>query len=491
MINKINRLKEKEIIIAAIITYVLTYGIVFNQVIINNDSIRRISGIEPSRLPSGRFVTDIYYNLIHGGIITPVISFFLGGVFLILGTYFLIKTIGIKEKYQELLIYLLVVTYPIFDFFYAYGPDFDLYCLAFLTSILSVYFLNKRDKKSILISILFIILTLGIYQAFLVIITGLLFFIYIKKYIEEKEINIKELFLDIIYVCLGMISYYITLNIILIITRTNLTDYRGANSLSIIDMVKNIPHNLIYSYKEFLEIIAKHSLLFNTNYDHILINIFLLLFFTFVILYFIIKNFKKDIFIFLLLLILFIPSLYSINFIVQGFYDYIMFGYLIYLIFIVYLIDKVKMKNIMLVIMLIFISFNIIKINQYNLETKLLSDTSFDISGQIATDLFKQEDYDGEDPVIILGELRYNDSIKMTNKKPYDIKNRFLYDTFPGLNKGLKVYQLIESQGYSINYVPDATYDEGKFKEAPAYPKEGYIYEDDGSYIIKLGDLSQ
>ncbi len=491
MIKKINELKEKEIIIAAIVTYLITYGMVFNQVIINNDSIRRISGIEPSRLPSGRFVTDIYYNLVHGGIIAPVISFFLAGLFLITGAYFLIKTIGINKKYQELLIYLLVVTYPIFDFFYAYGPDFDLYSLAFLTSVLSIYFLNKKDKKSTLISILFIIITLGIYQAFLVIITGLLFFVYIKKYIEEKEINIKDLIFDVFIVSLGMVMYYIVLNIILIITKTNLTDYRGANSLSIIDMIKNIPHNLIYSYKEFLEIIAKHSLLFNTNYDHILINIFLLLFFTFFILYFITKNFKKDIFIFLLLLILFIPSLYSINFIVQGFYDYIMFGYLIYLIFIVYLIDKVKIKNILVVVMLLFVSFNIIKINQYNLETKLLTETSFDISSKIATDLFEQENYNADTPVIILGELRYNDTIKMTDKKPYDIKNRFLYDTFPGFNSGLKVYQLIESQGYSINYEENGTYDSKKFEEAPAYPKKGYIYEENGSYIIKLGDTSQ
>ncbi len=491
MIKILNKLKEKEIIILAIVTYILTYGMVFNQVIINNDSIRRISGIEPSRLPSGRFVTDIYYNLVHGGIISPVISFFLGGVFLIVGTYFLNKTLNINKKYQQILIYFLVITYPIFNFFYAYGPDFDLYCLAFLTSILSVYFLIKKEKLNILISMFFIIITLGIYQAFLVIITGLLFLVNIIRYIEKKEFNIKEFFFEVIIVCIGMILYYITLNIILLITNTNLTSYRGADSLSIIDIIKNIPQNILYSYKELIEILTKNSLLFNTNYDHIIINLFFWLFLVIVLLSFILKNFKKDIFLFVLLLIMFVPSLYSINFIVQGFYDYIMFGYLIYLILIVYLIDKVKVKNILVCVMLVFVFFNVIKINQYNLETKLLTDSSLNLSSQIANDLFYQEGYTSDSPVVILGELRFNDSIKMTNKKPYNIENRFLYDTLPGFNKGLKVYQLIEAQGYSINYDSNITYDKEKFKQAPSYPKKGYIYEENGSYIIKLGNLNQ
>ncbi len=355
MIKTINKLKEKEIIIIGIITYLITYGIVFNQVIINNDSIRRISGLEGSRLPSGRFVTDIYYNLIHGGIISPVISFFLAGLFLIIGSYFLVKTIGVKKRYQELLLYLLVVTYPIFDFFYAYGPDFDLYCLAFLTSVLSIYFLMKKDKKSLFISILLIIFTLGTYQAFLVLITGLLFLVNIIKYLEEKELNIKGLLFEVLIVSLGMVLYYVFLNFLLFVTNTDLTNYRGANSLSIIDMLKNIPHNIIYSYKEFIQILTKNSLLFNTSYDHLLINLFLWLFLVIFFIVFILKNFKKDIPLFILLLILFVPSLYSINFIVQGFYDYIMFGYLIYLILIVYLIDKVKIKNIILSVMLLFV----------------------------------------------------------------------------------------------------------------------------------------
>ncbi len=491
MIKKIEKLKRKEIVITAIITYILTYGIVFNQVIINNDSIRRIIGEEPSRLASGRFITDIYYNFVHGGIISPVVSFFLGGLFLITGSYFLIKTLKVSKKYQELLIYFLVITYPIFDFFNAYGPDFDLYCLAFLTSVLSIYFLMKKNKKSIAISLMFIIFTLGIYQAFLVIITGLLFLVNIIKYIEEKELKAKELLFEVIVISIGMILYYIFLNIILFITGTELASYRGANSLSIIDMLKNIPHNIIYSYKEFIQILTKNSLLFNTNYDHLVINLFLWLFLVIFFIVFILKNFKKDIPLLILLLILFVPSLYSINFIVQGFYDYIMFGYLIYLILIVYLIDKVKIKNIILSVMLLFVFFNFVKINQYNLQTKLLTDTSFKISSQIAYDLFEQEDYTSESPVIILGQLRYNDAVEMTEKKPYDINNKFLYDTFPGFNKGLKVYQLIEAQGYNINYDSKITYDKEKFENSPSYPKEGYIYEEEGNYIIKLGDLDQ
>lgn len=491
MIKKINEIKTKEIIIMSVVAYIVTYGIVFNQVILNNDSIRRISGIEPSRLPSGRFMTDIYYKMIHGGIITPVISFFLGGVFLILGSYYLIKVLRIKNNYQKILVYLLVISYPIFDFFYAYGPDFDLYCLAFLISTLSIYFLEKKTKKNILISLILIIVTLGIYQAFLVVITGLLILKYILSYINELEINIKFLIEDIIIISLGMILYFITLKIILFICNTSLTSYRGADSISIIEIIKNIPNNIFQSYKEFFEIITKNSLLFNTDYDFIIINISLLVFLISFLLIFIIKNKKKDIFIFIAIIFLFVPSLYSINFIVLDFYDYIMFGYLIYLLLIVCIIDKIKFKEIIIMIILVFCMLNVIKINQYNLETKLLTDTSISISREIAVDLFEQNKYSKDSKVLIIGEMKNNDNISMTEKKPFDIKNRFLFNAFPGFNSGLKVYQLIETQGYNINYDSNIKYDEKKFKEAPAYPKKGYIYEDEGNYIIKLGDISQ
>lgn len=492
MKNKLNSLKDKELILAAIILYFITYGIAFNSLILNNDSIRRVIGVEGSRLPSGRFVTDVYNHFVHNGISAPLISFFIAGIALIAGAYFIIKIIKFKKNYQKLFIYGLVITYPIIAFFTAYGSDFDLYCIAFFTGVLSIYFLFI-DRK-VVASLVCIIITLGIYQAFLVIITGLFFLKYLVEFFEKQELNLVDIFKNLLIICIGLVLYEVVLNVILFALNVDMTSYRGADSLSIIQIFQFLPINILKSFYNFFSIITCDSLLFNTDFDYLIINIgFILIVVIRSILILSKKSCLKDKMIFVLMLFLFIPSLYSVNFIVQGFYDYIMFGYLVFLIFVVYLIDLKKeyIKYLYIILIGLYIFFNVSKINQYHLETKILTETALSESLEIANDLYSQESYASDSKVLIEGNLKNNNSIAMYNKKPFDIQNEFLDGTLPGFKSGLKVSQLIEGQGLEINYDPNITYDKETFDSAPEFPKEGYIYEENGNFIIKLADTDK
>lgn len=492
MKNIVRNLRDKDLILAAIILYFITYGIVFNSLILNNDSIMRVIGVEETRLSSGRFITDAYNHFVHNGISAPLISFVIAGIALIAGAYFIIKVIKFKKNYQKLCIYGLVITYPIIAFFTAYGSDFDLYCIAFFTGVLSIYFLFI-DKK-VVASLACIIITLGIYQAFLVIITGLFFLNYLVEYFEKQELNLLDILKNLLIICIGLVLYEVVLNIFLLALNVDMTSYRGADSLSIIQIFQDLPINILKSFYYFLKIVICDSLLFNTDFDHLFINIAFILVVSIRSILILFKKSKvKDKMIFVLMLFLFIPSLYSVNFIVLGFYDYIMFGYLVFTIFVVYLIDfkKEYIKYFYIILIGLYMFFNVSKINQYHLQTKILTETALSESLEIANDLYRQKGYTSDSKVLIEGNLKNNNSIAMYNQKPFDIRNKFLGKTLPGFRNGLRVSQLIEDQGLEINYDPNIIYNKERFDSAPEFPKEGYIYEENGNFIIKLADTNK
>lgn len=83
-----------------IIIAILTYGLTFNQITFNNDSLKTFSGSEVSRLETGRFLISPYYRIFHANTITPVITNMIMIIFYILAAqlinYLKLKMLLIK-----------------------------------------------------------------------------------------------------------------------------------------------------------------------------------------------------------------------------------------------------------------------------------------------------------------------------------------------------------------------------------------------------------
>lgn len=489
--------KYKLIIIAGL--YFLSYGMVMNTLVMNHDSIRRMGGqAVENRFAVGRFMIEPYYTIVHQNQINPVISVTILILCYYLAVKLIIKLFNITSPVVEILIHGLVISYPITTFFFAYGQDSDAYAVAFLLSVVSVYLLKAGGKRNTSLAILTVAISLGFYQAYITITLALLlltYFFYGKSDLE----TVKDIFIKLFYVGLGCILYYIIFQVCLVLTGTSLSSYNNADSLAVLDIFLQMPRNMLYSYKEFFDIITNNSFLFNTEYSHFIINVLLL------ITYFVYIVKSEDKVLKIVLGLLFVPGMYSAQIITGEFAQYIEFGYLVYLIGAVIIIaslikwlqvKKIKYMEYLFIIPAIVVLSQIGLTNQIHMKTILLTESTLDLAEEVYFDLAAMPNYQAGDEVFATGNLFVNDNIAQnTTYKPFNVSN-FSKDTswLPGFRQGIGTTRdwpsLVRILGYDVNALSanDYTVDEEQLANSPEFPKEGYIYEDeDGVFVINMG----
>ena len=121
---------------------------------------------------------------LRGGLVSSPIILFFSFIYLSISTMILRRIYPIKSKFTIFLVSLLVVLFPVFSESSLFIYCFDSYCLSFLCSILGIYFIKN---KKYLFSILSIIISLSLYQAYIsVTITGLLL-LFITDILDKKQ----------------------------------------------------------------------------------------------------------------------------------------------------------------------------------------------------------------------------------------------------------------------------------------------------------------
>jgi hypothetical protein len=104
------------------------------------------------------------------------------------------------------------------------------------------------------------------YQAYLSFIVGI-FVIYIIKELINNKTNYLELFKYLLCIIVGVIIYFITMKISLILFHINLASYSNANKIGISTLL-NIPKKIVESYKlfynyYFTDLITKNMYMYN------------------------------------------------------------------------------------------------------------------------------------------------------------------------------------------------------------------------------------
>lgn len=487
--------KYKSIIIAVI--YFLSYGMVMNTLVMNNDSIRRMGGQAlENRFASGRFMIEPYYTIVHQNQLNPVISVTIIVISYFLAAKLIVKLFNVKSSMSEILIHGLVISYPITTFFFAYGQDSDAYSIAFLLSVLSVYLLKKGGKKNTLFAVVAIAISLGFYQAYITVTVSFLLLTYFFAGKSDWK-TIKDIAMKLLYVALGCVLYFILYKISLVLTGSQLGTYNDADKFSIIGIFLSMPKNILISYKEFSDIIMTRSFLFDTEFNHVFLNVIILFIYA---LYFIKSSDKclKAV-----LLVLFVPAMYSAQIITGQFAQYIEFGYLIYLVGSVVIIAslverntyKLKYISALFIVPIIVVFSQISLTNQIHTKTSILTNESLNLAEKVYFDLASTENYQYGDQVYITGSLFDNENISQnTTYKPFNISN-FSHDTswLPGF-RGKTVARdwpnLVRILGYDIKAIPNGEYsiDDEELADKPEFPSKGYIYQDDkGVFIINMG----
>lgn len=446
----------------------------------------------------GRFLipfSDILRGSVVGSILTTTISL----ITLSFSAIFLNEALDIKKKYIRILTSILIVVTPTVSLTLMYPYTANGYTFAMLFAVLSIYFLNKeKNLKNVLFTIICVIATLAFYQAYLCVITALLIITYIFKIMDDissyKEF-FKKLIIDIGIIALGMILYYICLNIIIKILGLNITSYSGGNTIFSLETIKNIIPSIKNTYITFIEFYFSDNIYNNTGWFR---NIFYCIMFALILINFIVlvinrKIYKKPISIVLLVASLVIFPIFacSIELIAQSREINLLMSTSLYLPIVVLLkqIEIMKDSKLDNIIKLLsyFISALIIwtfvlSNNATYVATKLYNDQMYAVGNMIIEKLENNDEITNTTPVVVLGHLDFsiqNDSLlKLTNFDVSDV-NIWTWQIYlqDHLGIGRDIYT-----GEDYSEIMNSE----EYLNMPIYPNEGCIKIINGTAVVKL-----
>lgn len=237
-----------------------------------------------------------FLDSIRGGIVNKFLIIIVSLIFLGIASSIICKILNIKSNIGIILISALLSTMPQVSEAFMFIYCADSYCLAFLTATLSAYYIIKsfeNKKYNIFIAILLGLICLSIYQAYISV-TIVLMILYFIRIIINDNIENKEIFLRFVksmfYVFVSMICYFIITKLVLRCMGIEFSSYKGANSLSLISIIKSLPITLIDSYRSVYHFLFKDNILRNRFWHRNIYNALLCLVNMALIIYMIIKT---------------------------------------------------------------------------------------------------------------------------------------------------------------------------------------------------------
>lgn len=239
----------------------LTKNILTADVLLNNFFYNGYSW-EISLGRFGLFIIGLLKNYMS----IPLIDLIPSYIILSITTYFLIDLFDIKDKINTIFTILIMAINPIVCMTLLFHYCSIGYLIAFLFGILSIYIFYKVKNKYIrnILPIIFIIISLSMYQAYLSLIITV-FVLYNIKLIINNKYNYKNVINYLILLAIGVITYFILMKISLLVFHINPSDYSGADKVGI-KTILSFPKKFILSYKIFFEFFFKNNIVKNSYF---------------------------------------------------------------------------------------------------------------------------------------------------------------------------------------------------------------------------------
>lgn len=222
--------------IAAFVTGFLTHHFALTNVLYNYDDIGQLPTGYGTGITSGRWLLTIlgdFAQAIGGNYNLPFLN---GLIFLFIVAFsagVLVAVLNIHRKDLAVIIGMLFSVFPSISstLFFKYTAPY--YGFGLLFSVLAVWVYDKY-KRGMLVSALLMSFSLGIYQAYIPRTIGLFVLLLIQKSLKADAQFfglVRQGFLYCITLVLGLVLYFIILNILLRVYGVSLSDYNGINSM--------------------------------------------------------------------------------------------------------------------------------------------------------------------------------------------------------------------------------------------------------------------
>lgn len=427
-----------------------------------------------------------------------------------LSSCFVAKILNVNSRLKQCLIGAIMITYPSITCTLIYMFTANSYGLAILLAVLCVYFALKSEQKkiNILFSVICLVLSISIYQAYISLTATLFIFVLLKECINEKK-NFK----DIIYKALKYVGLLIVSLIIYLIVfkvcnklfNIATTDYQGVSNLGEIG-IRLIVRGILNAYRTMKEMMF-------TDFYGISANILLKIGFGILgsisIIYVgihlknILKQDIKKIFLFILLVVL-LPISMNSTYILNpnvDMHSLIVYSNCFWLILPLILskeIKETKLINCINKVIVVFLVIMILKYitlaNECYLKLKLSYENTFSFYNTLITRIESTEGFDKDTKIAFIGsycgEAGIDNAAYFTHLNSFTgmDSNLLLISTY-SKNEFIRNYM-----GVNFQYVTDEEIEELVKREAVqkmnSYPYDNSIRKIDNKIVVKFSDIN-
>lgn len=193
---------------------------------------------------------------LRGGLNSSLLSSVTAILFSAIAGSFLAELFQIKNKLTSMMIATSITCSPMISMFLTYPYCADAYAISFLLGILAVYAVIKTPNKTIgiILGILFTTFSTGIYQTGLgVMLATSIGYLLLNLLRNPDQLNsvLKDSLRLFITVIIGTLLYYGIVQLSLIIWNTELSSYKGADSVGLGNIIQNILVGIQSAYQNF------------------------------------------------------------------------------------------------------------------------------------------------------------------------------------------------------------------------------------------------
>lgn len=278
--------KKKVAFLITIIVGIITHITMITEMIMSQDGLWNSISYSRAGLwetTLGRWGIELITR-VTSFIAIPSITTIFNIILMAITAVFLVDVFNLKSKISIFFTSIALVLTPTFTVTLLYVYTSFAYCANMLIATLVVWFIYKFPYKKwgIVLSSICFMMVLSIYQSYVGVTVGLCVMVSVLHLIKGEK-SIKEIFINIlktvISVIAGGIIYYIITMILLKVSGVEFAAYKGANNISIMDIILNLKTTIIQAYKDFLFFFLGDSIVYNSNYRReVLYGIFFLMF---------------------------------------------------------------------------------------------------------------------------------------------------------------------------------------------------------------------
>ena len=507
LIKKLSNIFSKKNLIFIgifIIVGLLIHAELIIREVSNPDSIASgyVRDVGEREVSLGRWLLVILSN-IRFNFSTPLISTFLAIVITNISTLFIIDLFNIKKNTNKILLAVFLLSTPAFvgtlSFFYCSSE----YALSMLFSILIPWCVFKIENKkySIILASVFLCLSMAIYQSYIGVAIGTYLIKIIQQLFNSKKdtYNVKKVLKDIFYIFLiiliGFALYAVTSEIALKIFKTDTSNFRGANNVSIINSIVNFPQSIFNAYKDFFDLFFSKQILRNSVYHRQFINLALFIILLVIVTFKNINEKKYTEYIIQIVLLILLPLAFNIIvFIATGETVRVMMAHGMFMIFVllITLLDhyKIKVVNfIAIIFLIILIETYIISMNATYVSWGLTKNQTLFTAEKILEEIEENGIYNENRKLCIVGNITINKNNGIYRMTLRDMSE---YGFFWPIERQYRSWGNLFNNyfGYTFNFVTEKEYDRiissEDFKNMEKFPNEGAIKVINNIIVVKL-----